>query len=114
MYNIDVKGDVMFKKLAQQLKAQNLENKYSSVSSPIQNSENPFLKNLSKHALNLYEQKTDVKNFSKLALSDPENSSHNQIMDKLFRYGDVIDPFEESKLFDLSDNEHFLRDLGLK
>ena len=59
-------------------------------------------------------KKTDVKNFTKLALSDPENSSHNQIMDKLFRYGDVIDPFEESKLFDLSDNEHFLRDLGLK
>ena len=100
----------MFKKLAQQLKAQNVENKYSPASSPIQNSENPFLKNLSKHALNLYERKTDVKNFTKLALSDPENSSHNQIILS------CILPvyFTESKLFDLSDNEHFLRDLGLK
>lgn len=104
----------MLKKLAQQLKAQNVENKCSLASSPIQKSENPFLKNLSKHALDLYERKTDVKNFTKLALSNPENLSHNQIMDKLFRYCDVIDPFEESKLFDLSDNEHFLRDLGLK
>ncbi len=114
MYNIVGKGDVMFKKLAQQLKAQNAENKCSLASSPIQKTENPFLKNLSKHALNLYERKTDVKNFTKLVLSNPENLSHNQIMDNLFRCGDVIDPFEESKLFDLSDNEHFLRDLGLK
>ena len=36
-------------------------------------SKNEFLDSLSKHALKLYEKKCDIKNFTKLVLSDPEN-----------------------------------------
>lgn len=60
----------------------------------------------------MYERKCDIKNFTKLALSDPENDSHNKIMDELFAKG-VIDPSEDEKLLELSDNTRFLKDLGL-
>ena len=54
----------------------------------------------------------DVRNFTKLALSNPENQSHNEIMDELFSQG-VIDPSDDEKLMELSNNSRFLRDLGL-
>lgn len=108
----------MFKKLAKQLKAENDATAYSFMSSPVEPLEDvakkSFLKSLSKHALNLYERKTDVKNFTKLVLSDPENTSHNKIVDELFSKNGNIDPYSEESLFDLSNNEKFLRDLGLK
>lgn len=107
----------MFKKLAKQLKAENDANSCFPMSSPREamqeQAKKNFLKSLSRHALNLYEKKTDINNFTKLALSNPENKSHDDIVDKLFRNG-VVDPFSESSIFDLSENEHFLRDLGLK
>ncbi len=110
-------GDVMFKKLAKQLKAENDANSSFSMSSPMEamqeQAKKTFLKRLSKHALNLYERKTDINNFTKLVLSDPENKSHEDIVDKLFNKG-VVDPFSEDAIFNLSDNERFLRDLGLK
>ena len=88
----------MFKKLAKQLKAENDANSSFPMSSPMEamqeQAKKTFLKRLSKHALNLYERKTDINNFTKLVLSD--------------------DPFSEDAIFNLSDNERFLRDLGLK
>jgi len=107
----------MFKKLAKQLKAQNDENSYFPMSSPVQSlkeeTKNSFLKSMSRRALDLYERKTDINNFTRLALSNPENDSHNKIVDKLFGEEGVIDPFEDEKLFALSENERFLKDLGL-
>ena len=119
MYNIIIKqGDVMFKKLAKQLKAERMESSCFPMSSPVQTlkdqTKNSFLKSLSRHALNLYERKTDINNFTRLALSDPENTSPNQIVDELFGKEGVVDPFSEDALFNLSDNERFLKDLGLK
>ena len=107
----------MFKKLAKQLRTEFMETSVAPMISPVkdlkeQNKKN-FLKNLSKHALNLYERKTDINNFTKLALSDPENLSHNKIMDELFGQKDVVDPFSEEELFGLSNNERLLKDLGL-
>lgn len=108
----------MFKRLAKQLKVDNDENVSFLMSSPFKSlqeeTKDSFLKSLSKHALNLYERKTDVKNFTKLALSNPENTSHNKIVDELFGQDGVVDPFEDDKLFELSDNARLLRDLGLK
>lgn len=108
----------MFKKLAKQLKAQNDENSCFPMSSPVrplqEETKNSFLKSLSKHALNLYERKTDVKNFTRLALSNPENTTHNKIVDELFGKEGVVDPFSDNALFSLSENERFLKDLGLK
>lgn len=107
----------MFKKLAKQLKAANDETSCFPMSSPInsfkEETKTTFLKGLSKHALNLYERKTDITNFTKLALSNPENTTHNKIVDDLFRKNGTIDPFSEDALFNLSENERFLKDLGL-
>ena len=63
--------------------------------------------------ITLYERKTDITNFTRLALSDPENTSHNKIVDELFGQEGVVDPFSEDALFSLSENEKFLKDLGL-
>lgn len=109
----------MFKKLAKQLKSENMgETSFFPMSSPVKSlkeeTKNSFLKSLSKHALNLYERKTDINNFTKLALSDPENKSHNDIVDQLFGKEGFKDPFEDDALFSLSENERFLKDLGLK
>lgn len=108
----------MFKRLAKKLNEEREENSCFPMSSPIsslkEQTKNSFLRSLSKHALNLYERKTDIKNFTRLAMSNPENTSHNQIVDELFDKEDFIDPFGEDALFELSDNERFLKDLGLK
>lgn len=107
----------MFKKLAKQLKSQNDETAHYLMSSPIDHvnvdDKNSYLKQLSKHAIDLYERRTDIKNFSKLVLSDPDNNSHDKIVDKLFSEHNIIDPFEENILLELSENEKFLDDLGL-
>ncbi|MDE6139092.1 MAG: hypothetical protein K2F57_06445 [Candidatus Gastranaerophilales bacterium] len=107
----------MFKKLAKQLKTERAENSCFPMSSPAhslkEQTKNSFLRSLSKHALNLYERKTDINNFTRLALSDPENTSHNKIVDELFGQDGVVDPFNEDVLFSLSENEKFLKDLGL-
>lgn len=108
----------MFKKLAKQLKAKDVENSCFPMTSPFQSlgdkSKKSFLKSLSKHALDLYEKKTEINNFTKLVLSNPENTSHNKIVDELFSQEGIVNPLDEEALFDLSDNERFLKDLGLK
>lgn len=75
-------------------------------------SKNEFLDGLSKRAVKLYEKQHDIKKFSKLVLSDPENISHNHLVDELFEKG-AFDPLEDEKLERLADNSKFLRDLGL-
>ncbi len=106
---------MMFKKLAQKL---NLEKKKhtSAAINPLdvdfEGRKSVFLNKLTKTAVNMYERKCDIKNFTKLALSAPENDSHNKIMDELFAKG-VIDPSDDDKLLELSDNTRFLKDLGL-
>ena len=106
---------MMFKKLAQKL---NLEKKKhtSGAINPLdvdfEGRKSVFLNKLTRTAVNMYERKCDIKNFTKLALSDPEYNSHNKIMDELFAKG-VIDPSEDEKLLELSDNTRFLKDLGL-
>lgn len=106
---------MMFKKLAQKL---NLEKKkqpngaISPLDVDFEGRKSVFLDKLTKTAVNMYERKCDIKNFTKLALSDPENDSHNKIMDELFAKG-IIDPSEDEKLLELSDNTRFLKDLGL-
>ncbi len=106
---------MMFKKLVQKLNID--KNKSSSTAiNPIDvdfdDRKHDFLNKLTKNALNLYEKKCDIKNFTKLALSDPENTSHNDIVNELFSKG-VIDPSDDERLLELSDNRRFLKDLGL-
>ncbi len=106
---------MMFKKLAQKLSKE--RKKYSNVATnpldvDFEGKKSVFLDKLTKTAVNIYERNCDVKNFSKLVLSDPENNSHNRIMDELFSEG-VVDASDDEKLLELSDNTRFLRDLGL-
>lgn len=105
----------MLKKLAKQLKSNYIEKDCFPMTSPFQKQpdRDTFLKRMSKHALNLYEKQTDINNFKKLVLSDPENDSHNQIMNELFEKG-VKDVLEEQTLFELSENSRFLEDLGIE
>lgn len=105
----------MFKKLAQKLSLER-EKHNSVVTNPLSvdfdDRRSVFLNKLTKTAVNLYERNCDIRNFTKLALSNPENQSHNEIMDELFSQG-VIDPSDDEKLMELSNNSRFLRDLGL-
>lgn len=105
----------MFKKLAQKLNIQKKKVSGTSIN-PIDvdfdSRKSIFLDKLTKNALKLYEKECDIKNFSKLVLSDPENTSHNEIVNELFSKG-LIDISDDEKLAELSDNRRFLRDLGL-
>ena len=107
----------MFKKLAKQLKATRTDAGCFPMTSPADDlkdeTKKSFLKGLSRHALNLYERKTDITNFTKLALSNPENNSHNEIVDELFSNADIKYPFSDDALFALTENQQFLKDLGL-
>ena len=106
---------MMFKKLAQKLNIE--KNKQRNVAiNPLEvdfeNRKSLFLGKMTKNAMDLYERKSDIKKFTKLALSDPENTSHNTLVDELFSNG-VVNPTEDEKLLELSDNTRFLKDLGL-
>lgn len=100
----------MFEKLAGQLNARKSDNQVSMATSPFESAvcddKKNILKRLSQRALNLYQKQTDIKNFTKLALSNPEDSSHNNLIKEK-----ELDEYD--LLFDLSNNEEFLKDLGL-
>lgn len=100
----------MLKKSQQQLKTQNSSLSGGNISSPIERLREPvqknILKKLSQHVLNLYQKKTDIKKFTELALSNPEDTSHNDLVKEK-----NLDEYD--LLFDLPDNEDFLKDLGL-
>ena len=106
----------MFKKIAQQLKVSNEKQIPEHVTLPFGKEflteKNSFLKDISKKAVDLYEKQSDIKHFSELVLSNPENTSHNKMVEKLFEDG-VADPFIDDKLADLANNQKFLKDLGL-
>lgn len=106
----------LFKKLSEKLSTKSKKVSNQGMIKPIDvnfdMSKNEFLDNLTKRAVNLYEKKCDINHFSKLVLSDPENTSHNELVDELFQKG-IIDPLEDEKLEKLADNTRFLRDLGL-
>ncbi len=67
---------------------------------------------ISNKALQMYEHELDVKKFTELAVSDPENTSHNQLVEELFSKG-IVDVFEDSTIAALSTNKSLLDDLGL-
>ena len=91
----------------------NIKNEHSStngVTNPIE--ENVFLTSMSKHALKLYEKQCDIKKFTKIALSDPEDNFHNEIVEELLKEG-VFDPLEDSVIKELSENKDLWNDLDL-
>lgn len=67
---------------------------------------------LSDEAVNLYQKEQDVKQFTNLAMSDPEDLSHEQIISNLFNKG-VTDLFSEDTFSELAQNQKLLNDLEL-
>ena len=108
----------MLKKLVKQLKRIDDEWWYNNVTSPISYDKNllkkKILSGLTKHALDLYVKKSDIRKFTNLVLSDPYDTSHVELVDKLFGSGTVVDPFSNEKMDSLIGNSNFLKDLGLE
>ena len=104
--------DELVSKLNSTKKQKAVQGMINPIATSFQPAKNDFLDELSKRAVKMFEKNCDIKNFSKLALSDLENTSHLDIMKELSAKG-VSDPFEDEKLAELADNEKFLKDLGL-
>ena len=66
---------------------------------------------ISNEAINLYQKEQDVKQFNNLALSDPQDLSHEEIISNLFQKGD---PFSDEVLQELSGNQKLLNDLSVE
>lgn len=65
---------------------------------------------ISKEAVNLYQKDLDIKKFTSLALSDPQDTSHNSLVaNTVFNGGD--ESFDERIIEDIFNNKSFLRDL---
>lgn len=82
------------------------------ISAAFQPAKNDFLDKLTKRAVTMFEKNCDIKNFSKLVLSDIDSESSEKIAKELNSKG-ITDPFEDEKLAELANNEKFLKDLGL-
>jgi len=67
---------------------------------------------ISSEAVNLYESEQDVKKFNTLAMSDPSDLSHEDIIANLFSKG-VLDPLADNIISQLSENKNLLKDLSL-
>ena len=100
----------MLKKIVGQLNLKSLHKYDGFATSPLeegkQTERKNLLKTLSERALNLYQKRSDIKNFTKLTLSNPEDLSHNELVKEK-----ELDEYD--LLFDLTNNEEFLKDLGL-
>ena len=66
--------------------------------------------NISKEAIKLYQRDLEVKKFTNLSLSDPEDTSHNKlVMEKVFQADDG--EFSEKVIEGMFNNRNFLKDL---
>ena len=106
------------KSIVNRLKSINSQNVCFGMSSPFEDMQEQqrkiFLRGMSKNALNLFERNSDIKKFTKLALSDPEDKSHENLMYSLVRNGKIIDVSDSNKISALSRNEKLLDDLGIQ
>lgn len=87
------------------------------VTNPIHNPYKNIDKNLlidetaiSDEAINLYERDKDIAQFNALAMSNPEDLSHEEIIANLFNSG-ASDPLSAEAIEGLSNNQKLLDDL---
>lgn len=90
------------------------------VTNPINNPYKNIDKNLlidetaiSNEAIDLYQKEQDIKQFNALAMSDPEDLSHEEIISNLFSKG-VSDPLSDEAMEELSNNQKLLEDLSFE
>jgi len=67
---------------------------------------------ISDEALNLYKKEQEIKGFNSIAMSDPEDLSHEDIISELFNKG-ICDPLSDEAVESLVDNNKLLEDLNL-
>lgn len=104
------------------LNSSSLDNKISVngvVTNPINNPYKNIDKSLlidetaiSDEAVTMYQKEQDINQFNKLAMSDPQDLSHEEIIAGLFNNG-ISDPLSEDMAAELADNQQLLNDLGL-
>lgn len=66
---------------------------------------------ISNEAVTLYQKEIDVKQFNTIAMSDPEDLSHEEIIANLFNKG-VSDPLSDEAMENLTSNQKLLDDLS--
>lgn len=66
--------------------------------------------NISNEAINLYQKDLDIKKFASLAMSDPDNLSHNTLVAQNV-FGIQDSSFENKIIEGIFNNKSFLRDL---
>ena len=59
------------------------------------------------------ERMNDIAKFTKLAVSDMDNSSHNDLVKELMSDDDFMKMYEDEIISELSTNEQLLSDIGL-
>ena len=59
------------------------------------------------------ERRDDIAKFTKLAISDFENTSHNDLVKDLMSDEDFMKMYEDEIFAELSTNEQLLNDIGL-
>lgn len=67
---------------------------------------------ISQEALKIFERENDIKKFTDLAKSDPDNLSHNKYVEDLFKKG-IKDPYEDDVLSELVNNSRLWDDLAM-
>ena len=109
-----VKSGCIMKKLSERISnilKKEPQTSYSTV--PDNNAKQSLLRKLSKSALNLYVKHSDIKHFTKLVLSDPENLEHENLVRDLINKGEISDIMSDKSILDLTENDKFMKDLGL-
>ena len=94
-------------------------NEVFGVTNPIKN---PYQKidkglfidetNISSEAVSLYQRDLDIRKFTNLAVSNPEDTSHNEMVKSLLSNG-VTDVLTDGAVASLSSNTKLLKDLEL-
>lgn len=85
------------------------------LKNPYQNTDKSLLIDetaISGQAIKLYQKEQDIKQFTNLAMSNPEDLSHEDIIANLFDKG-VVDPFSDDVFGELSQNQKLWNDLAL-
>lgn len=84
------------------------------IKNPYQNTDkNLFIDEsyISNEAINLYEKEQEVQKFTNLALSDPEDLSHEQIIEGLFNKG-VCNPFSDETISETANSQQLIKDIS--
>lgn len=95
------------------VKNSNVEKLANSARNPYANTDKNLLideTNISNEAIALYQRDLDIRKFTSLAMSNPENTSHNSLVAQ--NVFNIMDSGFESKIIEgIFNNRNFLNDL---